>query len=148
MSETTSPVDFAPLVTAVLHSGAGAKDSGDMLSVRCRSHQAEVSLRMGGAWTVRQHDKLPVDYQINDQSPVRQQWTVSADGKTAVYKGDAIAFLQSIPEGATMRVSFTDKQGIRPEAIFHLTGLSVIRQKIAAACERTPVTAKTSFGAR
>ncbi|WP_407176496.1 hypothetical protein [Bradyrhizobium sp. STM 3562] len=147
VSETTSPVDFGPLVTAVLHSGSGAKDSGDTLSIRCSSHHAEVSLRMDRAWTVRPNDKLPVDYQINDQSPVRQQWAVSADGKTAVYKGDAIAFLQSIPEGATMRVSLTDK-GIRPEAVFHLTGLSVIRQKIVAACEHTPVTARTSFGTR
>jgi hypothetical protein len=144
LSETTSPVDFGPLVVAVIHSKSGAKDGENVLSVRCRSRHTEVSLRMNGAWTPQRGNKLQVEYQINDQPMIRQQWTLSADAKTATYRGDSVELLQSIPEGAALKVAVADGAKIRREATFQLTGLSAVRQKVAAACNWMPLTAKTS----
>ena len=142
VSETTSPVDFGPLVAAVIHSASGVRQ--DILAVRCRSRETEVSLRIDGVWTQQEGNKLDVDYQIDNRQLVRQRWSVSTDGKTAIYKGDPVEFLQSMPEGATLRFFGTDKQNVRREMIFRLTGLSAVRQKISAACKWAPVTAKTS----
>ena len=143
VSDTTSPVDFSPLLAAVIHSVSGAKNGQDILSVRCRSQHTEVSFQMDGTWTARQRNKLQVDYQINDHQPVRQRWVLSADGRTAIYKGDPVELLQSIPEDATLKLTVTDKQHVHRQAIFRLVGLSTIRQKVAAACKWMPVTART-----
>ena len=39
-----------------------------------------------------------------DHRPPVAQWTVSADGKTASYKDDAVELLRSLPEGARLKI--------------------------------------------
>jgi hypothetical protein len=144
LSETTSPVDYSPLVTAVVRSISDLKDRANLLTVRCRAQHTEISIRTGGAWGVSRGNDLLVDYQINDQPVVRQPWTLSTDGKTATYKNDPVALLRSIPDGATLKIAVAEKNNVRLEATFALTGLSGIRQKVGAACKWAPLTAKTS----
>ena len=90
VSETTSPVDYSPLITAVIHSTSSAKDAPNTLAVRCRGPRTELLLRTMGTWRSTHASEIQVDYQIDDQPFVRLQWTVSADGKTASYKDDAV----------------------------------------------------------
>ena len=45
---------------------------------------------------------------------------LSADGKTATYKYDAVELLRSMPEGATLKVAVADKGNVRREATFEL----------------------------
>ena len=144
VSETTSPIDYSPLVAAVLHSTSNAKDSPNILAVRCRAQHTELFIRTDGAWGVPRRYDLLVEYQINDRPVVRQPWILSADGKTATYKYDAAEPLRSMPEGATLKVAVADNGNVRREATFQLTGLSAIRQKIGTACKWGPATAKTS----
>src|SRR6266853_2149251 len=83
--------------------------------------------------------EVQVDYQINDQPFVRLQWTVSADGKTASYKDDAVELLRSLPEGARLKISvFVRQEGPGQEATFQLTGLDGVRKKIGLACKWPP----------
>lgn len=141
LSETTSPVDYSPLVTAVIHSTSDAKDAPHSFTVRCRARHTEVSLRTNGAWDTSRGSVFPVESQVDQRPVVRQQWSLSADGKMATYKDDAVAFLQSLPEGATLKVVVTPRENVRSEATFRLAGLSAVRQKVAAACKWAPVTA-------
>jgi hypothetical protein len=83
-----------------------------------------------------------VEYQINDQPVVRQPWILSADGKTVRYKQDPVELLRSIPDGARLKIAVTEI--VRREAIFELTGLSGVRQKVGTACKWPSVTAKSS----
>ena len=39
-----------------------------------------------------------------EHRPPVAQWTVSADGKTASYKDDAVELLRSLPEGARLKI--------------------------------------------
>ena len=135
VSETTSPVDYSPLITAVIHPTSSVKDAPNALAVRCRGSRTELLLRTEGAWRASRASEVQVDYQINDQPLVRLQWTVSADGKTASYKGDAVGLLRSLPEGARLKISVFDGQGLGQEAMFQLTGLDSVRQKIGLACK-------------
>ncbi len=144
VSETTSPVDYSPLVTAVIRSTSNAKDGPTTLTVRCRARHTELSIRTDGIWGVRRGHELLVDQQINDRPAVRQPWILSADGRTASYKNKSVEFLQSIPDGATLKIAVADKTNARREAIYELTGLTAIRQKVGTACRWTPLTAKTS----
>jgi hypothetical protein len=135
VSETTSPVDYSPLITAVIHSTSSAKDAPSTLAVRCSGPRTELLLRTEGAWRASRASEVQVDYQINDQPFVRLQWTVSADGKTASYKDDAVGLLQSLPEGAQLKISVFDRQGLGQEATFQLTGLDSVRKRIGLACK-------------
>jgi riboflavin biosynthesis pyrimidine reductase len=75
---------------------------------------------------------------VDDQPAVTMQWIASSDGRTAMFKGDPVRFLRSLPDGGRITVNVSDWQGMAHEASFQLTGLDVIRQKIAAACKWTP----------
>jgi Type VI secretion system VasI, EvfG, VC_A0118 len=135
VSETTSPVDYSPLITAVIHSTSSVRDAPNTLAVRCRGPRTELLLRTEGAWRASRASEVQVDYQINDQPFVRLQWTVSADGKTASYKDDAVGLLQSLPEGARLKINVLDRASPGHEATFQLAGLDSVRKKFAVPCK-------------
>jgi hypothetical protein len=142
VSETTSPVDYSPLITAVIHSTSSVKDAPSTLAVRCSGRRTELLLRTEDAWRASRASEVQVDYQINDQPFVRLQWAVSADGKTASYKDDAVGLLRSLPEGAQLKLRVFDRPGLGQEATFQLSGLDNVRKKIGLAC-KWPSTAET-----
>ena len=148
VSETTSPVDYSPLITAVIRSTTGLQDAPNTLVIRCLGPRTEVLLRTQGTWRASRSNTVQVDYQINDQPLVRLQWITSADGKTASYTNDAVGFLQSLPEGARLKINVLDRAGPGHEATFQLAGLDVIRKRIAVPCKWTTAADKMSSGKR
>jgi hypothetical protein len=138
VSETTSPVDYAPLTTAVIRLPSSVKDAPNTVAIRCLGGRTEFLVRTEGIWRASRAREVQVDYQIDDQSSVRLAWTASADGKTASYKDNAIGFLQSLPEGGRLKISVLDGPGPSHEATFQLAGLDAIRDKIAVACKWAP----------
>ena len=64
--------------------------------------------------------------------------------KTASYKGDAIALLQSFSEDARLKIVVPDGSGRDSEAAFQLAGWNAIRDKIATACMWTSTASKSS----
>ena len=134
VSETTSPVDFTPLITATMRSKSGAA----ALIIRCRGLRTELSLRAERAWRSSGSGEIEMAYQINNQLPVPQAWTQSSDGKTANYKADAVALLQSLPEGAQLKISQFNAPGAGLDASFQLTGWDAIQRKLAAICKWPP----------
>jgi Type VI secretion system VasI, EvfG, VC_A0118 len=138
VSETTSPVDYSPMISATTSSQAVAKDAPSILMIRCRSQRTDLLVSTEGSWHASRANELQVDLRVNDQPAVRMQWIASSDGRTAIFKDDAIRFLRSLPDGGRITVSVSDWQGMAHEASFQLTGLNVIRQKIAVACKWTP----------
>jgi hypothetical protein len=148
VSETTSPVDYSPLVTAVIRSTASLQDAPNMLVIRCVGPRTEVLLRTQGTWRASRSNAVQVDYQINDRPLVRLQWIASADGKTASYGSDALGFLQSLPEGARLKINVLDRAGPGHEATFQLDGLDAVRKRIAVPCKWATAADKMSSGKR
>jgi Type VI secretion system VasI, EvfG, VC_A0118 len=144
VSQTTSPIDYSPLITAAIRLPVSAKHAPDTLAIRCRGRRTELLVRTGGTWRASRAGEVRIEYQINDQSVVKQRWTASADGRTAIYKDDAVEFLQSLPEGAQLKINVLDGPEPGQEATFQLAGLDAVREKIAAACSWAPVTSKVS----
>jgi hypothetical protein len=142
VSETTSPVDYSPLITAMIQSTSSVKDAPNTLAVRCSRSRTELLLRTEGAWHASRASEILIDYQIDDQPSVGLRWTVSADGKTASYKDDAVGLLRSLPEGAQLKIRVFDRQGLGQEAKFELTGLDSVRKKIGSACKWPPAAEK------
>jgi hypothetical protein len=146
ISETTSPVDYSPLVTAVLSSTSNTKNGPNTLAVRCRAQHTELSIRTDGTWGATRANELLVDYQISGRPVVRQSWMLSTDRKTATYKDDSVELLRSIPDNATLKIAVTDKGNVRLAATFEPAGLAGLRETIGAACKWSAATAKPSSG--
>jgi hypothetical protein len=147
ISETASPVDYSPLVTAVMRASSDVKDSPNTLAIRCRGLRTELMVRTEGTW--RASREVEIEYQINDQLVVSLAWTASADGKNANYKDDAADFLRSLPEAARLKINVLDRpRSDHHEATFQLVGLDAIRKKIAVACKWAPPANKLSSGKR
>jgi hypothetical protein len=142
LSETTSPVDYAPLVTAAIRLPFTVKHAPNILAIRCRAGRTELVVRTGGTWRASRAGEIQVEYQIDDQPVVRLPWTASADRKTAIYKDDPVGLLQSLPENARLKISVLDAPDPSHEATFQLTGLDSVREKIASTCKWSPVTAR------
>ena len=143
VSETTSPVDYSPLVTATILARSETKNAATALVVRCRGRRTELGLRMEGSPRASRGGEILVAYQINDLPMVKLRWTASADGKTANYKEDATALLQSFSEDARLKIIVPDGSGRDSEAAFQLAGWNVIRDKIATACMWTSTASKS-----
>jgi len=138
VNEATSPVDFTPLITAMTRLPSSVKHAPNTLAIRCRGGRTELLVRTGGTWRVSSAREVRVDYQINDQPPVRLVWAASADGKTAIYKDDPVGLLQALPEGARLKINVLDGPDSSHEATFPLAGWDAVREKIAAACKWPP----------
>jgi hypothetical protein len=138
VSETMSPVDYSPIISATTSSQPVAKDAPASFIIRCRGQRTDVLVSTEGSWRASRANELQVDLRVNDQPTVRMQWIASSDGQTVIFKDDAVRFLRSLPDGGQIIVSVSDWQGTAHEASFQFTGLDVIRQKIAAACKWAP----------
>jgi hypothetical protein len=148
VSETTSPVDYSPAISAVIRSMSVQKDAPNALTIRCRQLRTELMLRTEGTWRISRASEVQVVYQINDQPFVSLQWAASTDGKAAIYKDDAVNLLRSLPEGARLKINVLDGPGPGHDATFQLTGLDAVRKKIAMACKWPPMEDKISSGKR
>jgi hypothetical protein len=148
ISETTSPVDYSPLVTALIRSTSQVKDAPNALAVRCLGQRTELLVHTDGTWTATRGHELRIDYKVNDQPTVGLQWNLSSDGKTATYKDDPVSLLQSLPDGARLKINVADRTSSSHEATFQIDGWDVVRNKIGTACKWARTTDKTSSGKR
>jgi hypothetical protein len=146
ISETTSPIDYSPLLTALIRSTSQIKDAPSALMVRCVGQRTEFVVHTEGTWSATRGHELRVDYQVDDQPAVGLQWILSSDGKTATYKDDPVSFLQSLRDGARLKINVADRASSSHEATFQIDGWDVVRNKIGTACRWTRTTDKTSSG--
>ena len=142
LSETTSPVNYSPLVIATTSSRLDSERAPSVLSISCRNGQTEVAIATNGSPRPgRSPDNLMVTRQvfmvthrINDQPAVEQRWNVSTTGKGASFAGDVVRFLKSLPDRGELNIRMLDNQGVAHEARFLLDDVSAVRDKVAAAC--------------
>jgi hypothetical protein len=130
VSETTSPIDYSPIVDAEIRPIMRAQDGPDALAVGCRAGRIEVAIRRNPAWSGSVG--LEVEYQIDGRPAVRERWILSADRKVAK-KGNPAEFLQSTPDGAALKIAIRSQPNAQYTS-FELVGLSAIRPSVEKAC--------------
>jgi hypothetical protein len=133
ISETTSPVDYSPQITAAISSGSTVKDAPSSFAIRCRAQRTELAIATTGSWRPSSGGVFKVVTRINGQSAVEGWWSAGARG--AVFRGDPTQFLQSLRDGVRLSISVVDGQGVAHEATFPMAGLDQVRRKIAAVCK-------------
>lgn len=135
VSETTSPLDYSPQLTAAIAAEAAVKDAPSSLAIRCRGQRTEFLVSTTGSWRPSTTGEFKVAYRIDDQPAIEERWAAFAGGRSAVFKSDVIQFLRSLPERGRLSIRVYDWQGPPHEATFQLAGLGDVRRKIAAACQ-------------
>jgi hypothetical protein len=139
VSETTSPVDYAPMVVATTLSRGGSDGSSMQLSIHCRGGRTELVVA-GPA--VRSGEDYAISYRINDDQPVQLAAGSPSFGTGAAFPGDVVRLLQSLPEEGDIAVRLSTRTGAAQEGHFFLGGLKVVREKVAAACKWPRAVAK------
>jgi hypothetical protein len=135
VSETTSPIDYSPLVSATIWPRQQVNSGLSGFTISCRAKRIELSLRLMGDLDVPRWGELRIDTQIGDQRPVKQRWRWDEQqGTILFYEGDPAALLQSIPDGARLRLGVGDNKGARHMATYQFFGLDAVRKKVASAC--------------
>lgn len=135
ISETTSPIDYSPLVTALIRSTSQVKDAPNTLTIRCRGQRTDLVIHTDGVWRAPRGSEMQGAYQINDQPAVSQRWMLSADGKNATNKDDVVGLLQALPDGARFTINIADQTGPSHQATFRLESWDAVRSKIGKACQ-------------
>jgi hypothetical protein len=139
VSETMSPVDYSPQVSATVPgNGEGS------LSVHCRRGRTEVTMSVLNFARYTVGAQVAATVSVNGGEAVRQAWTQdsgpAATGATAtlVLRGDPVRFLRSLPTNGRMSVRVSDRDGVPHDTEFPLEGLETVRDKVSATCRWPP----------
>jgi hypothetical protein len=135
ISETTSPVDYKPQITALTTARASSQDAPSSLAVRCRAQRTELIISTTDSWKQATDGVVKVVYRVNDEPPVEQRWKPAETGRGLAFQGDVVRFLRSMPDSGQILVKVYAGKTPPYESMFQLAGLDPVRRQIAAACK-------------
>lgn len=140
ISETSSPVDYTPIVVAIANSREGAESSAMQLNIYCRNGRTE--LVVNGPAISGRGDDYAVSYRINGDGPVQTAAGPPSFGAGARFKGDIVPLLRSLPEQGEILIRLVPRSGAALEGHFSLGGMNLVREKLAGACKWPQTVAK------
>jgi len=133
ISETTSPVNYTPMVTATASTRGGPDGSLMKLAIYCRGGRTE--LVVSGPSISRGGPEYTISYRVNDDQPAQLPAGSPSFGTGAAFTGDIVRLLQSLPEDGHIVVRISPRGGAGQDGDFLLGGLKIAREKLAAACK-------------
>src|SRR6266446_5623191 len=134
ISETTSPVDYRPQITALTTARTSSQDAPSSLAIRCHARRTELRISTAGSWKQAADSQVKVVYQINELPSVEQRWRPAETGRSLAFQGDVVRFLRSMPDSGQILVKVYAGKALPYESTFQLAGLDPVRRKVAAAC--------------
>jgi hypothetical protein len=140
VSETTSPVDYTPVVVAVTRSREAIESSAMELSISCRNGRTH--LVVTGQDISGRGDDYAISYRIDGDKPVQVGAGSLSFGTGVAFQGDIVRLVQSFPDEGEMAIRLVRRTGWTREGYFSLSGLRAVRSKLAAACKWPQATTK------
>ena len=140
VSETSSPVDYTPIVVAITASRNGSESSAMQLTISCRNGRTE--LVVAGPVISGRGEDYAVSYRINGDEPVQAAAGTPSFGTGARFAGDVVRLLRSLPEEGDIVIRLVPRTGAALEGHFSLLGLNLVRDKLAGACKWPQAIAK------
>ncbi|MBR0830653.1 hypothetical protein JQ596_34620 [Bradyrhizobium manausense] len=133
VSETTSPVDYSPIVIATTSSVSGPDGAAMQLAIHCRKGRTEVVV--AGPAVSRSVNEYAISYRLNADPPVQLAAASPSFGSGVAIRGDVVPLLNSLPDDGSIVVRLSPRTGAVQEGHFLLSGFKNIREKMAAACK-------------
>lgn len=133
ISQTTSPVDYSPVVTATLSNDGAAAESAMKLSIRCRGGRTE--LVVAGPGISGRGGDYAISYRVNDGQQMQIAAAPPASGAGVAFGGDVIRLLQSLPDAGSLSVHLAPRTGAAVDGTFSLGGWEAVRAKMSVSCK-------------
>ena len=138
VSETTSPLDYAPVIIASALSSDRANGLAIQLSIQCRRGRTDLVIA-SPPLTGRPEDHR-VSYVVNDGRPVALQSGLAASGKGISIREDVVRLLTALPGQGEIAFQVAMPQAAPLEVRYALGPLKSVLERIAGPC-KWPVTA-------
>ena len=132
VSETTSPVNYTPIVTATASARAGSDGGLTQLAIHCRGGRTELVV-LGPALAKGGTD-YTISYRVNDSPPVQLATGPPSFGAGVAFTGDIAQLLLALPDEGDLAIRLAPRVGAAHEGAFALGGLKRVREKVASAC--------------
>lgn len=133
ISETTSPIDYSPILTATTSSVSGPNRAAMQLAIHCRKGRTEIVV--AGPGLSRSPNEYALSYRLNADPPVQLAAASPSFGPGVSFGGDVLQLLQSLPDDGSIVVRLSPRTGAVQEGHFRLDGFKNVREKLAAACK-------------
>lgn len=140
VSETTSPIDYTPIMTATTSARAGPQSSLTRLTLYCRGGRTE--LAVSGPGLAGDSSDATIVYRVNDAQPLRVAAGTPSFGPGAAFRVDVVHLMHSLPDEGGLHVRLEVRAGVAQEGWFSLAGLKSVRARVATACNWPNVLAR------
>jgi hypothetical protein len=132
-SETTSPIDYSPIVIAVATANAAPDGSGMKLSIACRGGNTSLALTAPGVLPAS--ERYSVLYAVDGGSPTTLATAAAPFGTGLVLGTDVVRLLVSLPAQGEIAFRIVGRQGGTLEGRYSLAGLKTIQERMAVSCK-------------
>lgn len=136
VSETTSPLDYSPVVVATATASGAPDGSGMKLSIACRG--GNTSFVLAGPGSLPADGGYAVSYAIDGGAPKTLVAVATPSGKGVALGGDIVGLLVSLPVRGEIAFRIVRRQDATLEGRFSLNGLNMTRERIAVSCRWPP----------
>ena len=133
VSETTSPLDYTPVVIATALSSGGPDGTILQFSIQCRGGRTDLVIS-GPALQGRGEDSV-VSYVVNNGQPVVIAAGTPASKIGVAIRGDVVRLLASLPDQGEISFRVTPRQGAALDGRYDLAGLKIVRVRLAGPCK-------------
>lgn len=133
ISETTSPIDYSPVVVATATASGAQGSPGVKLSITCRG--GTTSLVLGGPGAATEGGGYTVTYRIDGGPPKTLAAVSVSSGRGVAIVGDVIGLLEALPPQGEIAFRVTDRRRLAMEGRFALAGLKITRERMAISCK-------------
>lgn len=133
ISETTSPVDYSPVVTATTSSAGSSDGSAMQLAIHCRKGRTEVTV--AGPALSRSADEYVISFRLNADTPMQLAAVSPSFGFGVAFGGDVVKLLNALPDEGRIVVRLFGRTGQVQDGQFQLSGFEKVRKRMAAACK-------------
>ena len=127
VSETSSPVDYSPVVVAAASSGAGLR-----LSIECRAGRTDLAI--DGAALTQRADDYSASYSVNGGQPVPVPVVAAGPGPGLVVKADVVRLLDMLPDQGDVIFRVDRSQAMTMEGRFALSALKSVLERLVIPC--------------
>ena len=134
VSDTTSPVDYRPKISALTMSRRSGQEASSTLAIQCRGGRTDLLFSPAPPIKQGAMREMRVLYQIDGQPRVEQRWKPAESGKQLVFQGDVIGLLREMPEDGQLSFEVFAGDVLSGKANFSLAGLDAVRRRVAAMC--------------
>lgn len=136
VSETTSPIDYSPVVVATATAIGAADGMGMKLSIACRG--GTTSFVVGGPGALPTGDAYTVSYAIDGGPPKALAAGIAPSGLGMALAGDIVGFLLSLPVQGEVAFRIAGRQAVMLEGRYSLASLKITHERMAVSCKWPP----------